>query len=175
LTGFFESTWLEPVAPSRVLRHYYAADLPDTATADVEWLVGACLMTRRAVVDQVGGLDEAYFMYSEELDWCRRIKAAGWRIVYLPAAKVVHYMGQSSEQAVTARHIHFQRAKLRYFRRYHGRLVAALLRLFLLLSYLWQLGLEGSKAMVGHKRPLRWQRIRAYWQVLRSGLPPAGY
>jgi N-acetylglucosaminyl-diphospho-decaprenol L-rhamnosyltransferase len=114
-------------------------------------------------------------MYSEELDWCYRIKAAGWQIIYLPTAQVIHHVGKSSEQAVTARHINFQRAKLRYFYKYHGWLTAWLLRLFILWNYGWQLFVEGLKGIVGHKRPLRWQRVRAYWQVLRSGLRPAGY
>ncbi len=174
-TAFFESTWLEPVAPAWLLERYYVADMPPDQTAEADWLVGACLMTRRAVLAQVGGLDEAYFMYSEELDWCRRIKDAGWRIVYLPAAQIIHYVGKSSEQAVVARHINFQRAKLRYFRKYHGRFPAAVLRLFLWLTYLWQLIVESMKGLLGHKRPLRQQRVRAYWAVLRSGLRPAGY
>jgi GT2 family glycosyltransferase len=163
------------VAPAALLRRYYALDLPDGQTADVDWVTGACLMVPRKVVDEVGGLDEAYFMYSEELDWCRRIKDAGWRVVYLPGAQVVHYVGKSSEQAVTARHINFHRAKLRYFRKYHGWLVTTVLRIFLLFNYLWQLGLEAGKGVLGHKRPLRWQRVKAYGRVLRSGLRPAGY
>ncbi len=174
-TAFFESTWLQPMAPKSILRRYYTEDLADEETADVDWVKGACLMTRRAVLEQVGPLDADYFMYSEELDWCKRIKMAGWRVVYLPVAKVVHYEGKSSEQAVTARHINFQRAKLRYFRKYHGRIVTIVLRLFLLLNYSWQLGLEMFKGLVGHKRDLRRQRVRAYWQVIRSGLKPAGY
>lgn len=175
VTALFESTWLQSVAPGGVLDHYYMLDQSEDEAGDVDWLTGACLMVRRRVIDEVGGLDEAYFMYSEELDWCRRIKEAGWRIVYLPAAQVVHHAGKSSEQAVTARHVNFQRAKLRYFRKYHGRAAAVVLRTFLLASYLWQLGLEVAKGVAGHKRPLRWQRVRAYWLVLRSGLRPAGY
>jgi hypothetical protein len=132
-------------------------------------------MVRREVLEQIGLLDEGYFMYSEELDWCRRMKAAGWRVVYLPAARVIHHEGKSSEQALTARHIAFQRAKLRYVRKYHGRLACSLLRALLLAQYLWQLGLESLKGVAGHKRPLRWQRVQAYWRVLRSGLRPAGY
>ena len=174
VTGFFESTWLEGLAPG-VLRRYYALDLPDDRTADVDWLVGACILIPRAVYEQIGGLDEAYFMYSEELDWCRRIKEGGWRVVYHPAARVVHHVGKSSEQAVTARHINFQRAKLRYFLKYHGRAAAGILRNFLLASYAWQLLLEAAKGALGSKPDLRRQRVRAYWDVLRSGLRPAGY
>ncbi|HSO28205.1 MAG TPA: glycosyltransferase family 2 protein [Anaerolineales bacterium] len=157
------------------MAHYYARDLPDDQIADVDWGTGACMMAPRTAVEAVGGMDEAYFMYSEELDWCRRFKNAGWRVVYLPTAQIIHYEGKSSEQAVVARHINFQQAKLRYFRKYHSRLAASLLRFFLLCNYLWQLILEGVKGILGHKRPLRRQRVQAYWAVLRSGLRPAGY
>jgi N-acetylglucosaminyl-diphospho-decaprenol L-rhamnosyltransferase len=174
-TGLFESTWLESLAPDQLLRSYYALDLPDDETNDVDWVTGAALMTPRRVVDHVGLLDEGYFMYSEELDWCRRIREAGWRIVYFPEAQIVHYIGQSSEQAVTERHINFQKAKLRYFRKFHGRAAAGGLRMLLLANYAWQFALEFIKGLVGHKRPLRRQRMRSYWQVIRSGLRPAGY
>ena len=173
-TGFFESTWLQGLAPG-VLRRYYALDLPDDTTAEVDWLVGACIMVPRAVYERIGGLDEGYYMYSEELDWCRRIVAAGRHVVYHPAARVIHHVGQSSDQAVTARHINFQRAKLRYYRKYHGRAAAGALRLFLLANYAGQLALEGVKGALGSKRDLRRQRVRAYAAVLRSGLRPAGY
>ena len=174
-TAVFESTWFEPFAPHSILRHYYAEDLPVDEPVDVDWLMGACLMVRQEVIEQVGRMDEAYFMYSEELDWCRRIKDSGWRVVYLPTAEIIHHVGKSSEQAIVERHINFQRAKLRYFRKYDGRLTAAFLRAVLLFNYGWQLALEAAKAIIGHKRELRWQRVRAYWQVLRSGLRPAGY
>jgi len=175
LTGLFESTWLEPLVPDSLLSRYYVLDLPDDEENDVDWVTGACMMVPRRILDHVGLFDEAYFMYSEELDLCRRVCVAGWRIVYLPEAQVVHHVGKSSEQAVTARHVNFQQAKLRYFRKHHGRLAAGTLRLFLLANYAWQIALEGAKGLLGHKRALRRQRIHSYWQVLRSGLRPAGY
>lgn len=173
-TAVFESTWLQPYAPHSLLARYYMEDVPAGSTADVDWLVGACLMARREAIDRVGRMDEGYFMYSEELDWCRRFKKAGWRVVYLPAAQIVHHVGKSSEQAVTRRHVNFQRAKLRYFYKFHGPAAGRLLRLILTLNYAWQLTLEAGKYLVGHKRALRKQRVSAYWQVLRTGLPPAG-
>ena len=174
-TALFESTWLQPYAPKKMMRHYFAEDLPVDSPVEVDWLVGACLMARKEVVDQVGLMDEAFFMYSEELDWCRRIKEQGWRIVYLPQAQIIHHVGRSSEQAVTERHINFQRAKLRYFRKYHGRFPTMLIRAILLLNYVWQLALELGKGILGNQRSLRRQRAGAYWRVLRSGLKPAGY
>jgi GT2 family glycosyltransferase len=157
-------------ADNRVLHHYYMLDTPEDKTQPVDWLVGACLLVRRQVYEQVGGLDEGYFMYSEELDWCRRIKDAGWEVVYLPAASVVHHEGKSSDQVVPARHIHFQSSKVRYFRKYHGSFQAEMLRWFLLSTYLYQIAREGFKWLVGHKRSLRAERIAAYRQVLGSGL-----
>lgn len=169
-TGLFESTWLQPFAPPGVLRRYYAADIPDDAVADVDWVQGSALMARRELVEQIGLLDEGYVMYAEELDWCRRAKDAGWRVVYLGTAAIVHYGGKSAEQAGARKHILFQTSKLRYFRKYHGTAIAHGLRAFLLLSYLWQLGLESLKGLVGHKPQMRRARVQTYWQVLRSGL-----
>ena len=170
-TAFLESTPLQSWFPRhRLLCDYYVQDKPDDAIAEVDWVTGACLLARREALDQVGLLDDGYFMYSEELDWCYRAKAAGWKVVYFPEAQVIHYGGQSSEQVKAFQIIYFNRSKIRYFRKYHGALVAALLRAFLLINYSYQLFTETVKWLVGHKRPLRRQRTRAYWQVLKSGL-----
>ncbi len=170
-TAFVESTVLQPLfAGSSLLRRYYVADRPDDVTQDVDWLVGACLLVRREAIVQAGPLDEGFFMYSEELDWCRRLKQAGWRIVYLPAAQVIHYEGKSSEPNLAVRDIRFHSSKVRYFRQHHGAWSAELLRLFLLGTFVWQLAVESLKWLVGHKRPLRASRVKAYLEVLHSGL-----
>lgn len=174
-TALLESTVLQQWFPrNRVLAHYYVADASDDQEQDVDWVIGACLLIRRAAWDQVGCLDEAFFMYSEELDWCRRAKAAGWRVVYVPDAIVVHHEGQSSIQVVPARHVYFQSSKVYYFRKHHGVLVAECLRTFLLATYAYQLSLESIKWLAGHKRPLRRERVAAYLRVLRSGLRSHG-
>ena len=170
LTAFFESTWLQPWAPPGLLRHYRVEDRPDDACFDVDWVQGSALMLRREVYESIGGLDPGFVMYSEELDWCRRAKAAGWNVRYVGCAQILHHGGRSTDQVLARRHIHFQQSKLRYFRKWHGWPSAQLLRLFLLLMYAHQLLLEAAKAIAGHKRPLRLQRLRACWQVLRSGL-----
>ncbi len=174
-TAFLESTVLQEWFPrNRVLARYYVQDRRDDQEQDVDWLVGACLLLRREAWQQVGSLDEGFFMYSEELDWCRRAKAAGWRVVYLPSASIVHHEGQSSAQVVPARHIYFQSSKVFYFRKHHGLLAAEALRLFLLATYVYQMAREAAKWLVGHKRDLRRERIAAYRSVLRSGLRTHG-
>ena len=169
-TALFESTWLQPLAPRGMLARYYAVDLPLDRPVEVDWLVGAALLVRREVWQQVGQLDEGFFMYSEELDWQRRIKGAGWKIVYFPQAQVQHFEAQSSGQAPAATHIRFNSSKVRYFRKYHGTAAAEALRWYLLGQFALQLGLEWLKGLVGHKRDLRRSRVAAYREVLRSRL-----
>ncbi|MHB1294788.1 MAG: glycosyltransferase family 2 protein [Anaerolineae bacterium] len=173
--ALFESTLLEQWWPNnRWARAYHMADTPDDRTQQVGWVTGACMLVRAEAYRQVGLLDEGFFMYSEELDWCRRLADAGWRIVYLPEAMVVHLEGKSSDQVIAARHIRFQSSKVRYWRKHHGALQAEALRLFLLATYVLQLLEEGCKYLLGHKRALRGPRLVAYWAVLRSGLRAPG-
>lgn len=177
-TFFLESTVVQRWWPrNQVLTRYYMLDRPDDAISQVDWIVGACMVVRRAVLEQIGGFDEGFFMYSEELDLCRRADHAGWQVVWLPAAVVTHHEGKSSEQVVAARHIRFHSSRLRYVRKYHGRLAAALLRGFLLLTFVYQWLEEAAKWLAGFflagqraKQPMRRERIAAYAQVLRSGL-----
>jgi len=172
-TGFMESTLLQQWFPhNRWAARYHMLDLPDDTLCDVDWLVGAALLVRREAIEQAGLLDEGYFMYSEEMEWCRRIKGRGWRIVYQPAALIMHYEGRSSAQVAAQRDIYFHTSKLRYWRQVHGAGWAAALRAFLLASYAFQWLREGAKWLAGHKRPLRQERLAAYAEVLRSGLHP---
>ena len=169
-TALFESTWLAAYAPPAVERDYRLLDSDDRAILDVDWVQGSAMMVRRAVYEAVGGLDEGFRMYAEEMDWCKRAKAAGWQVVYHGAAQIVHHGGKSSEQVPAFSQIQFHTSRLRYFRKHHGRLPCAALRISILLQFAWQLLLESVKGLGGHKRQLRWQRVKIYWQVLRSGL-----
>jgi len=177
-TFFMESTVVQQWWPhNRVLARYYMLDRPDDATSQVDWIVGACMLVRRAVLDEIGGFDEGFFMYSEELDLCRRAVNAGWQVVYFPPARVTHYEGKSSEQVVAARHVRFFSSRVRYVRKYHGATAAALVRGFLLLTFVYQWVVEAVKWLAGllipsqrGQRPMRRERMAAYRVVLRSRL-----
>ncbi len=170
-TALIESTFLEQWFPRHpAIRRYRLLDRPDDETCQVDWVVGACLAVRAEVVKQVGLLDEAYFMYSEELDWQKRIRRAGWRVVYLPQAQVTHYEGKSSEQVTAFRELRFQKSKVLYFKKHHGRVIGELLRYWLLFHYVYKWSSEAIKWLVGHKRPLRQQRMAVYVHVLQSRL-----
>jgi len=160
-TAFLESTILERWFPqSPTLQRFYVLDRGDDETQQVDWLVGAALLARREAVAQAGPLDEGYFMYSEELDWGRAFARAGWKVVYLPEAKVVHFGGQSSDQDLLRRHLRFQYSKGRYFQKHHGPLPAQLIRVAILLNYLAQLAEESAKfVLVRRNHPVRRRRI----------------
>lgn len=168
-TGLVESTILQRYFPrSRVVRDYYCDDLPTDQAHEVDWLVGACLMVRREALDQVGLLDEGYFMYSEELDWCFRAKRAGWKVVYLPQAKVVHHEGKSSEQNLVNRNIHFHDSKCRFFSKHYGTGQGMLLRAFIFLTFLYQIVEESLKfVLVARNRQMRRNRLSMLAEVSR--------
>jgi GT2 family glycosyltransferase len=77
------------------------------------------MLVRAAVIAQVGGFDEGYFMYSEEVDWCRRIRAAGWAIWQLPAARVLHVGGAATRQFRWKMLVALYRSRARYADRYY--------------------------------------------------------
>jgi len=166
--GMVESTWLQTVLPARVLAGFYLQNTSNESTLEVDWVQGSALMARREVYAQIGGLDPAYVMFFEELDWCKRAKQAGWGVVYVGAALITHHGGGSTAQVATRKHIHFQQSKLHYFRKFHGLGAALLLRGVLLANYGLQVLIEGSKLLAGHKPELRRERIRSYAAVLRS-------
>jgi GT2 family glycosyltransferase len=134
-TFFVESSqWQRFVPANPVLNRYYVADRADDEPQDADWLVGACLLVRARAATEVGLFDERFFLYSEEIDWCHRFRAAGWGVRYVPSAEVVHLEGASTRQVPAQRTAHFWRNRLRYAETWHGPRLAAGLRAYLLLE-----------------------------------------
>ncbi len=170
-TLFVESTQLQRVSSDNaVLRHYYVADRSDDEPQEVDWLVGACLCVRAAAVSEVGLFDERFFMYSEELDWCRRFRAAGWSIAYVPSAEVLHLEGASSRQDLAARDRVFQASKLQYAAKWHGPGAERALRAYLVVEYLVRACEEGVKMALGSQVGERRARLRVIGSGLRHAL-----
>lgn len=111
--------WKLPWIPFVQQSEYRAEEL-QTARS-VGHLLGAALMLRRAAWDQVGALDENYFLFLEETDWCLRAERAGWKIVYLPDAHIIHYGQQSMRQAPRKNIPQFYFSYLRFYRSSHGK------------------------------------------------------
>jgi N-acetylglucosaminyl-diphospho-decaprenol L-rhamnosyltransferase len=101
----------------------------DKSPQVVDYVEGACMLVRREAFEDVGGLDEAYFMYAEEVDWCYAMREKGWQVWYQSAAKVIHLGGGSSQNRRPQREADLYRSRVRFFRKYYGDRAASLLKL----------------------------------------------
>ena len=143
-------------------------DAPRDRPFSIDFPLGACILARRAAVEATGPLDEGFFMYSEEVDWCRRMQAAGWPIWCVPTAEVVHYGGQSVGQQPARMFVELQRSRLRYYRLYHSPAFVATARLLTRLAMLKEVLIGWRAYRRGRLARERWrERTRAYGQIYR--------
>lgn len=96
-TEYLFLRWLAP--RSRLLNSFYGSGFDHASQRDAEFLVGAVLLVRREMLDEIGGFDERFFMFNEEVDFCYRTRAAGWHVVFWPGAEFVHVGGASTASA----------------------------------------------------------------------------
>jgi GT2 family glycosyltransferase len=94
-----------------------------------DWVSGACLLVRRADAEAVGGLDERFFMYTEDVDFCAAIRARGRRVLFTPDVEVVHLRGRSAAAAPAATREHYRRSQIAFYEKHHP-LWAPLLKLY---------------------------------------------
>ncbi|MBO9478687.1 glycosyltransferase family 2 protein [Shimia sp. R11_0] len=182
LTAFrFPSIWGALEGAARIglisrLLHRHIVPLPIPAeTTRVDWLAGASMMIRRAVLEEIGLFDERFFLYFEETDLCLRAQRAGWHTDYVRSSAVTH-IGSVSTGMKQWRRIpqYWLDSRLYYFRKNHGRLTAALATLAHLVGHLlWQL-----RRLIGRKPAqdphlFGWDMTRHYLSVLVQRTPPA--
>jgi N-acetylglucosaminyl-diphospho-decaprenol L-rhamnosyltransferase len=122
----------------RLASPYYPAPRPwpGEEAHEVDWIGGAFMLLRRKVFEQVGGMDEMYWMYSEETDWCYRIKQAGWRIYYLPQVAITHVRGGSTRRRGSEMVAQLYKSKVRFFAKNYGSASARRLRALFWLIFL---------------------------------------
>ena len=110
------------VLPGRLYNSWWHGRYPQERQErpfPIDHPLGACILTRRAVLEQVGLLDEGFFMYAEEVDWCYRVRRAGWAIWQQPAAQVTHVGGASTSQFRARMQIALYASRLRFFRKHY--------------------------------------------------------
>lgn len=121
--------FLGRVAPrNRFTRRYTMADWDHASEREVDWVSGSAMLLRREAVEAVGGFDEGYFMYVEDVDLCTRLRRAGWAVLFTPEVEVVHEIGVSSRWQPRRMAFEHSRSIYRYFRTHVARGPAALLR-----------------------------------------------
>jgi hypothetical protein len=152
ITDFIRSASTGPI--TRLLQRYTVHRWMTDAVAEPDWIGFACVLIRREVIEQVGLLDEGFFMYFEDVDYCRRARNAGWTILYWPKGSFIHLLGGSSQfssedglQDRAPRYFYESRA--RYLAKHYGRmgLWAA--------NFAWLLGrcISLPRERLGNKQP----------------------
>lgn len=143
-TEYFFLRWFAP--SSRALNAFYGASFDHRSIRDVEFLVGAVLLVRREVVEEIGGFDTSFFMFNEEVDFCYRVREAGWRVVFYPDAQFVHLGGASARRDWPRMYREQLRSHLRYLAKHHGyRQAEAARRLLLVAMWLRMLIFRGDR------------------------------
>jgi N-acetylglucosaminyl-diphospho-decaprenol L-rhamnosyltransferase len=153
-TEFF---FLRKLAPrSRLLNAFYAANWDHASAREAEWLSGPAMLVRREAIEEVGGLDESFFMFNEESDWQFRMRGAGWEIWFCPDAEVVHVGGGTTKREWGRMFAAQVQSHVRFVRKHRGRTAGELTRALLLLSLL-------LRGLV-----FRGERGRSYRQAARA-------
>jgi hypothetical protein len=155
-----EYFFLRKLAPrSEALNAFYAGGFDHTAVHEAEFVMGAAMLVRRRAIDAVGPPDPAFFLFSEETDWCYRFRQAGWTVLFYPGAEVVHVLGAAHGGRMFRENL---RGHLRFLAKHHGLREAERGRLLLL----WALRL---RSLV-----FRGERGRTYAEAARwLGSAPA--
>jgi N-acetylglucosaminyl-diphospho-decaprenol L-rhamnosyltransferase len=133
-TGRAELSFGRMISPFNELRQKLRArgnvERLTSIEREVDWVSGACLLVRRADAEAVGLLDERFFMYTEDVDFCASVRARGRAVLFAPAAEIVHVRGRSRQTAPRAAEAAYRRSQVAFYEKHHPRW-AAVLRFYL--------------------------------------------
>lgn len=126
MTIIYRRTHLgKTTAGKQEIARFLMKDFNRERSRTVEWIMGACMMVRSSAIKEVGGMDERFFLYFEDVDWCRRFWRSGWQVMYVPAAQCSHFHQRSSEGGLLrlltspSARAHIASA-IKYFSKYRG-------------------------------------------------------
>ena len=160
----------------RLLGPYFPSHGPSSAQQAIrtDWMGGACLMVRARAIQAVGLLDEDFFMYAEEMDWCYRLWQARWEVYWLPTALCWHWRGQGSRQAQVQTPARLAGASYLFFRKHYGQPRTALLQWGMVsLGLAKTAAFAAAYAASGMRRAAWKAKVAANWRIALSGLSPS--
>ena len=164
LTELFNKSLLRRLSPEK----FPGKERAYAGPIEVESVIGACLFVRRQAMEQVGLLDEDYFFYLEETDWCLRFRKAGWRVIHFPGAAIVHLQGRSVERVNVRGRIEYFRSRYLFFRKHRPAREGLILKSGLILKASVDLVFHFvmSAVTLFSVRRSR-ERMLLYWAILR--------
>jgi GT2 family glycosyltransferase len=173
LSEFSRAAVTGPIA--RLLRKYTVALAPEPDPDEVEWASFACILLRQEMIDEIGPMDEGYFLYFEDAEYCLRARRAGWRIALAPDAVAVHYRGGSGpvkalelQRKRLPRYYYSSRTRFLFQMNGYAGLIAA--------NLLWHLGnsIASLRRLLGHEVPPPIDReARDIWTNISNPLGPS--
>ena len=135
-TNLVVSSGLDKLFPeSRVFYGEHMFFFSHERVLDTDYIAGCFMLVRRETIDQVGLMDERFFIYQEEVDWCKRIWEGGWKVTFFPGAEAIHHHGASSSRDPLRFELARQRSVLMYWEKFHGLLERGMLRCILALGF----------------------------------------
>jgi len=144
ISGDRARRWLSRTAGfflGKTIRSYLAPYSTRNSPVEVENISGACLMLRREAVEQIGFLDEGFFMYFEDMDYCLRLQNAGWKMYYLPQGEIIHLVGRSSGSRMRNYSVHSYRALFYFYKKHFSYATVVFVRSMVIttssLKWLW--------------------------------------
>jgi len=145
------------------LHRRYTVQSRGDAIREIDWAQSAALLVRRAAAEQIGWFDPAFFVYSDEVDFCRRLRDAGWRTLYVPGAAAIHHEQLSTAAVPERRIVELSRNRDLYMRKHHTTSAAWAVRL--LTAYTYALRAAAALALPRHD-------ARRYWRHVTATLRP---
>jgi len=166
-TELWTALWLDKLFPTHPVFGKYQMtywDMDDVR--EVDSLLGACLILRREAIEETGLFDEQFFMYSEEVDLCMRLKRAGWKIYFVANAEATHIWGGSARRIQTESFLRLYKSRVLFFRKHYGRFTTLLYKLVLLLGSLLRI-MVGPIFFIARRDEEVIRKSRNYWLLLR--------
>jgi GT2 family glycosyltransferase len=157
-------TPLTALAGALLLHRRYTVQSTGDATREVHWAQSAALLVRRGAAKEIGWFDSDFFVYSDEVDFCKRLRDAGWPTLYVPSARAVHHEQLSTGAVPERRIVELSRNRDRYMRKHHTRASAWAVRWLTA----WTYAMRAGAALV-----LRGHDPRRYWRHVTATLRPA--
>jgi GT2 family glycosyltransferase len=166
----FPTLWSEGLNKS-LLRLVFPRRFPSkrldlSRPIEVESVIGACAMVRKEAVEEVGCMDEDYFLFMEETDWCYRMRMKGWKVYLVPQAVAIHLQGRTAGRVKDRAKVEYYRSRYLFFQKHRGRFQAGILVGVLLLKLILSLVIHGLTCLLTVFQSRRaWQRLSVTWKL----------
>jgi GT2 family glycosyltransferase len=167
-TELWTALWLDKLFPRHaVFGRYQMMSWDMNDLREVDALMGACLIVRRAAIEDTCLFDEQFFMYSEEVDLCFRLQRSGWKVFFIPDAQATHIWGGSADKVPAESLLRLYRSRVLFFRKHYGAVSAAFYKLVLLLGSVLRIVLGLAVFAIRRNRDIM-SRARNHWLLLRA-------